>query len=39
MVDLEVTQPILSASEGTPQVTINHEVATGLDSTNAFEGV
>ncbi|KJZ73922.1 hypothetical protein HIM_06590 [Hirsutella minnesotensis 3608] len=27
-----------SASEGTPNLTINHDVAADLDSTNAFEG-
>lgn len=28
----------LSTSEATPQLTINHDVAADLDSTNAFEG-
>ena len=27
-----------SPSEGTPHLTINHDVAADLDSTNAFEG-
>lgn len=39
MVDLEVPNVnILSTSEGTPQLTINHDVAADLDSSNAFEG-
>jgi hypothetical protein len=27
------------ASEGTPQLTINHEAIVDLDSSNAFEGM
>lgn len=39
MVDLEVANTqILSTSEATPQLTINHDVAADLDSSNAFEG-
>lgn len=41
MVDLEVsTNPVLSTStsEGAPLLTINHDVAADLDSSNAFEG-
>ncbi|KAK8079126.1 hypothetical protein PG994_002933 [Apiospora phragmitis] len=39
MVDFEVpTNQIISPSEDTPQLTINHEVAADLDSSNAFEG-
>lgn len=39
MVDLEVPNTnVLSTSEGTPQLTINHDVAADLDSSNAFEG-
>lgn len=30
--------PALSTSEAAPQLTINHDVAADLDSTNAFEG-
>ncbi|KAI1640597.1 S-adenosylmethionine decarboxylase [Biscogniauxia mediterranea] len=39
MVNLEVpTNYTFSPSEGTPHLTINHEVAADLDSSNAFEG-
>lgn len=39
MVDLEVPNThVLSTSEGTPLLTINHDVAADLDSSNAFEG-
>ncbi|KAH9883474.1 S-adenosylmethionine decarboxylase [Xylariomycetidae sp. FL2044] len=39
MVNLEVpTNYTFSPSEGTPHLTINHDVAADLDSTNAFEG-
>ncbi len=39
MVNLEVPNNYtFSPSEGTPHLTINHEVAADLDSTNAFEG-
>lgn len=39
MVDLEIpNSTVLSTSEGTPHLTINHDVAADLDSTNAFEG-
>lgn len=39
MVDLEVLNTnVLSTSEGTPLLTINHDVAADLDSSNAFEG-
>ena len=39
MVDLEVPiGHVLSTSEGAPQLTINHDVAADLDSSNAFEG-
>ncbi|KAK3326060.1 S-adenosylmethionine decarboxylase [Apodospora peruviana] len=39
MVNLEVpTDYTFSPSEGTPHLTINHEVAADLDSTSAFEG-
>ncbi|KAF3771120.1 adenosylmethionine decarboxylase activity protein [Cryphonectria parasitica EP155] len=39
MVDLEVPNSnVLSTSEGTPHLTINHDVAADLDSSNAFEG-
>ncbi|KUI59788.1 S-adenosylmethionine decarboxylase proenzyme [Cytospora mali] len=39
MVDLEVpTSNGLSTSEGAPHLTINHDVAADLDSSNAFEG-
>lgn len=39
MVDLEVpNNTVLSTSEGTPHLTINHDVAADLDSSNAFEG-
>ncbi|KAK3359558.1 S-adenosylmethionine decarboxylase [Lasiosphaeria hispida] len=39
MVNLEVPSDYtFSPSEGTPYLTINHEVAADLDSSNAFEG-
>ncbi|PSR81246.1 S-adenosylmethionine decarboxylase proenzyme [Coniella lustricola] len=39
MVDLEIPNSnVLSTSEGTPHLTINHDVAADLDSSNAFEG-
>lgn len=39
MVDLEIpNSQVLSTSEGAPQLTINHDVAADLDSSNAFEG-
>ncbi|KAI0024488.1 S-adenosylmethionine decarboxylase [Xylariomycetidae sp. FL0641] len=39
MVNLEVpTDYTFSPSEGTPYLTINHDVAADLDSSNAFEG-
>ncbi|KAK7740963.1 spermidine resistance protein [Cytospora paraplurivora] len=39
MVDLEVSQNnVVSTSEGAPHLTINHDVAADLDSSNAFEG-
>lgn len=39
MVDLENdSNTVLSTSEGTPHLTINHDVAADLDSSNAFEG-
>ncbi|KAJ9139356.1 Adenosylmethionine decarboxylase [Pleurostoma richardsiae] len=39
MVDFEVPNNYaLSPSEATPHLTINHDVAADLDSTNAFEG-
>ncbi|KAI8630229.1 S-adenosylmethionine decarboxylase [Xylariaceae sp. FL1651] len=39
MVNLEIpTDYTFSPSEGTPLLTINHDVAADLDSTNAFEG-
>ncbi|CAJ2507543.1 Uu.00g087290.m01.CDS01 [Anthostomella pinea] len=39
MVNLEVpTNYTFSPSEGTPHLTINHDVAADLDSSNAFEG-
>jgi len=39
MVDLEVPNDhTLSPSQNTPRLTINHDVAADLDSTNAFEG-
>jgi len=39
MVNLDVpSNYTFSPSEGTPYLTINHEVAADLDSTNAFEG-
>ncbi|KAK5652135.1 hypothetical protein OQA88_10777 [Cercophora sp. LCS_1] len=39
MVNLEVpSNYTFSPSEGTPHLTINHEVTADLDSTNAFEG-
>ncbi|KAK7993469.1 hypothetical protein PG989_006850 [Apiospora arundinis] len=39
MVDLDVpTNHTISPSEDLPQLTINHEVAADLDSSNAFEG-
>lgn len=41
MVDLEVPNSYVlstSASEGAPHLTINHDVAADLDSSNAFEG-
>ena len=39
MVNLEVpTDYTFSPSEGTPHLTINHDIAADLDSTNAFEG-
>lgn len=39
MINLEVPNNYtFSPSEGTPHLTINHEVAAELDSTNAFEG-
>ncbi|KAI1505706.1 S-adenosylmethionine decarboxylase [Biscogniauxia marginata] len=39
MVNLEVpTNYTFSPSEGTPHLTINHEVAADLDSSSAFEG-
>ncbi|KAJ1329790.1 Adenosylmethionine decarboxylase [Microdochium nivale] len=39
MVNLSVpTNYTFSPSEGTPHLTINHDVAADLDSTNAFEG-
>lgn len=39
MVNLDVpTNYTFSPSEGTPHLTINHEVAAELDSSNAFEG-
>ncbi|KAK3995515.1 S-adenosylmethionine decarboxylase proenzyme [Cladorrhinum sp. PSN332] len=41
MVNLEIPSGYAlgtSPSEGTPHLTINHEVAADLDSTNAFEG-
>lgn len=39
MVDLEIPNTnVLSTSEGTPHLTINHDVAADLDSSNAFEG-
>lgn len=39
MVDLEIpSSHVLSTSEGTPHLTINHDVAADLDSSNAFEG-
>jgi S-adenosylmethionine decarboxylase len=39
MVNLSVPHDYtFSPSEGTPQLTINHDVAADLDSSNAFEG-
>lgn len=39
MVDLEVPNSyVLSTSESTPHLTINHDVAADLDSSDAFEG-
>ncbi|XXH00115.1 hypothetical protein Hte_006457 [Hypoxylon texense] len=39
MVNLEIpTNYTFSPSEGTPHLTINHDIAADLDSTNAFEG-
>ncbi|KAI2466050.1 S-adenosylmethionine decarboxylase [Annulohypoxylon bovei var. microspora] len=39
MVNFEIpTNYTFSPSEGTPHLTINHDVAADLDSTNAFEG-
>lgn len=39
MTNLEASAtPALSTSEAAPQLTINHDVAADLDSTNAFEG-
>ena len=42
MVELDVANvngaAMLSTSQATPQLTINHDVAADLDSTNAFEG-
>ncbi|RDW95079.1 putative S-adenosylmethionine decarboxylase proenzyme [Coleophoma crateriformis] len=39
MVNLETpSQHTFSPSEGTPQLTINHEATIDLDSSNAFEG-
>lgn len=39
MVDIEVpASSVLSTSEATPHLTINHDVADDLDSSNAFEG-
>ncbi|KAI5862961.1 S-adenosylmethionine decarboxylase [Durotheca rogersii] len=39
MINLDVpTNYTFSPSEGTPHLTINHDVAADLDSTNAFEG-
>ncbi|KAI1479708.1 S-adenosylmethionine decarboxylase [Daldinia eschscholtzii] len=39
MVNLDIpTNYTFSPSEGTPHLTINHDVAADLDSTNAFEG-
>ena len=29
----------VAVSEGTPQLTINHEAVVDLDSSNAFEGM
>lgn len=39
MVDI-ASPPIntVAVSEGTPQLTINHEAVVDLDSSNAFEG-
>jgi hypothetical protein len=33
-----ITASALSPAEATPHLTINHDVAADLDSTNAFEG-
>ncbi|KAF3069118.1 S-adenosylmethionine decarboxylase proenzyme [Daldinia childiae] len=39
MINLEIpTNYTFSPSEGTPHLTINHDVAADIDSTNAFEG-
>lgn len=39
MVNLSVpTNYTFSPSEGTPHLTINHDVAADIDSSNAFEG-
>jgi S-adenosylmethionine decarboxylase len=39
MVNLSVPNDYtFSPSEATPHLTINHDVAADLDSTNAFEG-
>lgn len=41
MVNIDIPQKHAAASwgDGTPRLTINHEAAFELDSTNAFEGM